>query len=72
VQAETIAILLNGTFADGGATVAWPDMSGTVHMFPSVAEFKAFAAAVASFVAAVAKVQNGTLTTLPPATATIA
>lgn len=72
VQAEIISILVNGTFADGGTALAWPDTAGTVHTFPSVVEFKAFAMAVASFVAACAKVANGTSTTLPAATVEIA
>jgi hypothetical protein len=71
IQAETISILLNNTFADGTATLAWPDTTGAVHSFASVAEFKAFAGAVSAYVAALFKVINGTLTTLPAAVATI-
>lgn len=71
IQAEVISILLNSTFADGSTTVVWPDMAGNTHTFGSIAEFKQFAAAVAAYVAALFKVGNGTLTTLPAATATI-
>ena len=63
--------MLNGAFADGGSTVAWPDASGTVHTF-SVAEFKAFASGIGAYVAALYKVLNGTLSALPSPTVTIA
>ena len=62
---------LNGTFADGTGTVVWLDTAGASHTFASVAAFKAFASAVAAYVAALFKYAEGTLTTLPPATATI-
>ena len=71
IQVETMAILLNGTFADGSTFLAWPDMIGAVHTFPSVAAFKVFANVVSAYVAALFKVGNGTSTTLPSATATI-
>ncbi len=71
IQAEVVSILLNGAFADGTASVVWLDTADAPHTFPSVATFKNFAAAVASYVAALFKFGNGTLTTLPPATATI-
>lgn len=71
IQAEIIAILLNGTFADGTGTVVWLDTANAAHTFGSVAEFKAFASAIAAYVAALFKYAQGTLTTLPPATATI-
>ena len=68
-----IAILYSGgtSFADGSGTVTWPDMSGVNHTF-TAAEFKLFALAVGGYVAALFKCINGTLTTLPAATATIA
>ncbi len=72
IQAEVIAILLNGSFADGSASVAWPDTAGVIHDFADVAAFKGFAAAVSAYVAALFKVINGTSTALPAATATIA
>lgn len=71
IQAEMISILVNGVFADGETTLVWPDVAGVTHTFPTVAAFKAFATSVAAFVAACAKVVNGTLATLPAATATI-
>jgi hypothetical protein len=72
VQAEVLAILLNGTFADGSASVAWPDVTGALHSFPSVAEFKLFASVISAFAAGIYKVLNGTNTTLPAASVTIA
>jgi hypothetical protein len=72
IQAEIISILLNGSFADGSASVAWPDTAGVIHSFAGVAAFKDFAAAVSAYVAALFKVINGTSTALPAATATIA
>ncbi|MDE2468202.1 MAG: hypothetical protein KGL35_05540 [Bradyrhizobium sp.] len=71
VLSEVQSIMLNGTFADGSSTVAWPDASGVVHTF-SVAEFKAFATAIGAFVAACYKVLNGSSTSLPSAALTIA
>jgi len=71
IQAEVQSIMLNGAFADGSSTVAWPDTSGAVHTF-DVTQFKAFATAVGSFVAACYKVLNGSSTTLPSAALTIA
>ena len=72
IQAEIVSILTLGTFADGGATVAWADASGGLHVFPDVASFKLFAVAAAKFVAAAIKVQIGASTSLPAATAGIA
>jgi hypothetical protein len=71
VSAEVTSILLNGTFADGGASVAWQDAGGASHSF-SVAQYKTLATAVAAFVAGCLKVVNGQSTTLPAASATIA
>jgi hypothetical protein len=71
IQAELIAILLNGTFADGTTSVAWPDVSGATHDFASVDGFKTFASAVSAYVAGLYKCINGTATALPAATATI-
>jgi len=72
-QAEMIALQYSGgtAFADGTATVAWPDVRGAVHTF-APAQFTAFALAVGAYVAALFKCMNGTATALPPATATIA
>lgn len=72
VQSEVIALLLsNGTtFADGTASVAWIDMEGALHTF-NAAQFKSLALAIGAYVAALFKVMNGTLSSLPPNTATI-
>jgi hypothetical protein len=72
MQAEMLCVTVTGAFADTTATLAWLDTGGTAHTFPSTAEFKAFALAVAAFVAACFKVINGTSTTLPSASVTIA
>lgn len=64
VQAEVTSILLNGAFADGGATVAWPDVADDPRTF-TVAQFKTFATALAAFVAGCLKVANGQSQTLP-------
>jgi hypothetical protein len=53
INATITYILLNGTFPGGGSTMAWADASGNPHVFPSIAEFKAFATAVANFVSTV-------------------
>ena len=73
VQSEMISLLASGgtAFADGSASVAWPDMAGGLHTF-SLTEFRAFALAIGAYVAALYKCINGTLSTLPAATATIA
>jgi hypothetical protein len=70
IAAEIQCVQLAGTFADGTATVAWPDASGAAHVF-TVPQFQHFAMAVAAYVAALFKVINGTSATLPPSTATI-
>ena len=72
IQSEVISILLNGHFADGGDTLVWPDINGNAKTFPDEAVFKAFATAIASFVASIAKVQIGASQTLPAANVTIA
>lgn len=64
IQAEVTAILLNNTFADGTTSLAWLDAAGTSHTF-DVAQFKAFATAVAAFVSACLRCANGQSTTLP-------
>ena len=68
--AEMTALLAVGTFADGTASVVWPDITGAPHTF-NAAEFKALALAAGAYVAALFKVINGTLTALPAASATI-
>ena len=71
INAEVTSILLNGVFADGTSSVIWLDTSNASHTF-NVVEFKAFASAIASYVAALLKVIQGTLTTLPSSSVTIA
>jgi hypothetical protein len=71
VNSELNAIALNGTFADGGSTVAWPDTGGALHIF-TIAQFKSFAAVLGAFVAGIRKCVIAVPgATLPPATATI-
>lgn len=77
IQAEVTAIMLSGltgtpAFADGTATVDWPDLAvPPVNHTMTVAEFKIFAGTIGAYVAALFKVKNGTLTALPPASVTI-
>ncbi len=71
IAAEVQSLMLNGTFADGTASVQWPDATGALHTFDA-AQFKAFATAVGGFVAACIKCRIGTSTTLPSASVTIA
>ena len=71
IQAEITSILLNGTFADGSTSIEWQDVSGASHAF-TVAQFKAFASAFASFVSGCLKVVNGQSSTLPAQPVTIA
>jgi hypothetical protein len=70
IQAEIISIMLNSTFADGGATVAWPDVAGALHSF-DIAAFKSFAAAIAAFVAVLTRIALSNSGTLPSTTTTI-
>ena len=70
LMAEIQSIMLNNTFADGASTVSWPDSSGNLHTF-TIAEFKTFAMALGSFVAACYKCITGATTTLPHTTLTI-
>jgi hypothetical protein len=66
MQAEMIALLNSGgaTFADGSASVVWPDASGVNHTF-TAAQAKTLFLTVGSYVSALYKCQNGTLGTLP-------
>ena len=70
ITSQVTSILLNGTFADGTGSVAWPDTSGALHTF-TIAQFKVFATAVAAYVAALFKAINGISTTLPSGSVTI-
>jgi len=70
LQAQISAILLDNTFADGGAALAWPDIGGTTHSF-DVAQFKTLASALLQFQAQWTAYAMGATTTAPPTTATI-
>lgn len=72
IQAVSLFILVNSKFPGGGSTMAWADVAGAAHVFPSTAEFQAFATAVADYVAALDAAILGQTTTLPPSTVTIA
>jgi len=49
IAAEQTYIATTGKFTNGQTTRAWPDLSGAPHVFPSTAEFVAFAEAVAQY-----------------------
>lgn len=69
--AEMVSLLANSVFTDGGTTLGYADASVVMHTF-DVAQFKAFAAEVGTYVGdlkAIAKTNTGTL---PAATVTIA
>jgi len=73
VLAEQAALSLSGnaTFADGAATVQWPDAGGALHAMTS-AQFQAFMKALGAFVAGCRNVINGVAgAMLPAAAATI-
>ena len=74
MQAQTNAILLAGAtpaFAGGGAAFGCPDKQNAVHSF-DVAQWNNFAEAAANFVVQCFLYGNGTTTTAPSASATIA
>ncbi|MDD2878695.1 MAG: hypothetical protein PHZ23_15870 [Acidiphilium sp.] len=68
--AETTSIILNGTFADGAATIEWPYTTGAA-VTMTIAEFKVIVTTIAAWVSALTKCINGQSTTLPSASATI-
>ena len=70
IAAEVQSIMLNNTFADGTTSVSWPDSTGVLHTF-TIAEFKTFAMALGSFVAACYKCVTGASSTLPNTAMTI-
>ncbi len=49
ITSEQVYIATTGKFTNGSTTRAWPDINGSLHTFPSTAEFTAFAEAVASY-----------------------
>jgi hypothetical protein len=50
--AVSLYIQVNGKFPAAQTALSWPDASGAPHVFPTTAEFQAFATALADFVAA--------------------
>jgi len=70
INAEVTSILLNGTFADGTATIGWLDVTGASHAY-TIAQFKTLATAIGAFVSGCVKCINGQVTTLPSASTTI-
>lgn len=54
ITSEQVYIATTGKFTNGQTTRGWPDAAGTLHTFPSTAEFTAFAEAVAGYVDALA------------------
>lgn len=71
LQAEINAVALDGTFADGTATLNWPDAKGAAHTF-TVAQFKTLAMAIANFQAQCAQYAAGLIATAPSSSVTIA
>ncbi len=70
IMATSQSISVNGKFYGGTTAYPWLDASGATHTFPSVAEFQAFASAVAGYVAAldlIIATNSGTLPTQPVA-----
>lgn len=66
INSEINSILLNGAFADGTASVSWPDATtSSINHAWTIAQFKVFASAAGAYVAALYKCINGTLGTLP-------
>jgi len=64
-------IAVNGKFPAGLTAMPWPDITGAVHEFPTIAEFQALASAVANYVVELDAVIMGLTTTLPSASTTI-
>ena len=58
ISSVMLYIEVHQTFPGGAATMPWLDAAGSPHVFPSVAEFQAFATAAADFVAAVSLGQS--------------
>jgi len=71
IDSTMISILANGVFVNGGTTLAWLDLSGSPHVFPSVTEFKGFATAIGEIVAQVDEYAGGVLSSPPSMSVTI-
>jgi hypothetical protein len=72
INATALYIAVNQKFPGGQTTYPWLDKAGSVHTFPSTAEFFAFATAVADYVAQLDMIIATGAGTLPASTATIA
>jgi len=53
INAVITYILVNGNFPGNSSTMKWADVDGDFHTFNDVATFKAFASAIANYVAQV-------------------
>lgn len=61
----------NGKFPASLSEMPWPDINGTVHLFPSTSIFIAFGSATANYVVELEAVIMGVTNTLPASGATI-
>ena len=66
-----IYVQANGKFPGSSGTYVWLDIDRAPHIFPSVAEFTAFATVFADYVADLKMIATTNAGTLPAATATI-
>jgi hypothetical protein len=66
-------IIVNNAFPGGSTQLPWPDANMTLHTFPSVISFQAFATAIANFVSEVMIYanSNGVIGSIPINTITI-
>jgi len=69
-QANALALSASASFADGSATLEWPDITGVGHSF-TPAQFHSLVVACANFVSQCTQYAYGVITTPPAATATI-
>lgn len=58
IQAISIYVAVNGHFPNNAPSQAWPDASGSIHLFPNPSSWLAFATAVGDFVTASSLGQN--------------
>lgn len=58
INAVVTYIMVNNSFPAGASSLPWPDAGRTLHFFTSIALFKAFATAVADFVATINIYEN--------------
>jgi hypothetical protein len=72
INSVALFVAVNQNFPGGTTSYPWLDMSGTAHTFPSIAEFDAFATAVANYVAQLDMIIVTNTGTLPASTVTIA